>query len=69
MIVNTDAGLLRVEEYNDGVARGVMISLNDDIVAMVDVLARAPGEETGEARVLVYKEGSDEPNTMTTVNR
>lgn len=36
LVVQTDCGPITVQEYDDGIANGVKIFLNDTIVAMVD---------------------------------
>lgn len=65
----TSAGIITTRLYDDGCAKGIQILLNDEIVAMLDVYEPSEGEIEGEARVLVYKKYSDEPNYCITVNR
>lgn len=51
----TSAGVITTRFYDDGIARGIQICLDDTIVCMLDVLEPINGEVEGEARVLVYK--------------
>ena len=61
--VDTSEGLLIVESYDDGCAKGVKISVNGDTVALIDVT------NDGEIRLLGYKEQCDEPSIYYSVNR
>lgn len=65
----TSAGEITTRFYDDGIARGTQVLLGDDIVCVLDVYEASEGEEEGEARVLAYKVGDDEPTECTSVNR
>lgn len=70
----TSAGVVTTEFYDDEIAKGIKVLLNDEIVAMVDVYEAKEGEAEGEARVLVYHKGDhcdawDEPIACITINR
>ncbi len=72
--MKTSAGIITTKFYDDGVAKGVQILLDDTIVAMLDVYEPVDGETQGEARVLVYKNTYDddeeeEPIACITINR
>lgn len=67
--MQTSAGEITTRFYDDGIAKGVQILLNNEIVAMLDVYEPLDGETEGEARVLVYCKGDDEPTHCITVNR
>ena len=56
----TSAGIITTSFYDDGIAKGIQILLNDTIVCMLDVYEPEDGEQEGEARVLVYKKEYDE---------
>jgi hypothetical protein len=53
--IQTSAGFVKTQIYDDGCANGIQILLNDDIVCALDVYEPSEGELEGEARVLVYK--------------
>lgn len=65
----TGAGILTTRLYDDGIAKGVQIMLNDEIVAMLDVYEPQDGETEGEARVIIYRNDSDEPTDIISINR
>ena len=66
--IMTACGWARVEYYDDGCARGIKVILDDEIVAMLDVLERVDDKDADpEARVLVYENGSDEPTVCVEV--
>lgn len=70
----TSAGIITTEFYDDVIAKGVKIRLDDELVAMVDVYEPEEGETEGEARVLAYHKGNcydawDEPIACITINR
>ena len=72
--MKTSAGVISTQFYDDGIAKGIQILLNDTIVAMLDVYEPVDGEAEGEARVLVYKASYDEgeeeePIECITINR
>ncbi len=60
---DTALGSLVAESYNDGYAKGIKISLNGDIVALVDVT------QDEEIRLIGYKEDCDEPSLFYSLNR
>lgn len=51
-------------KYDDGCARGIQILVNDEIVAAVDVT-----RPDDEIRIISYKEGIDEPISITSYNK
>lgn len=51
------------KKYDDGCARGIQILVNDEIVAAVDVI-----RPDNEIRIISYKEGIDEPTSITSYN-
>lgn len=55
---------ITTREYDDGCARGIQVLINDEIVAAVDIT-----RPDDEIRILVYKEGIDEPINTTSYNR
>lgn len=70
----TSAGVISTRLYDDGMAKGIQILLDDTIVAILDVYEPSEGEAEGEARVLVYKKEYDEdeeeaPTECVTINR
>ena len=73
-IFKTSAGIITTAFYDDGIAKGVQISLDGVIVAMLDVYEPTDEEDEGEARVLVYKkqyteEEEEDPIACITINR
>ncbi|SEF89365.1 hypothetical protein [Lachnospira multipara] len=60
---DTALGSLVAESYNDGYAKGIKISLNGNIVALVDVT------EDEEIRLIGYKGDCDEPSLFYSINR
>lgn len=67
--MKTSAGEITTRFYDDGIAKGVQVMLNGEIVAMLDVYEPNEGETEGEARVLVYCNDDDEPTECITINR
>lgn len=65
----TSAGVITYDFYDDLIAKGIMIYLNDKIVCALDVYEPLEGETEGEARVLVYCNDDDEPTECITINR
>ena len=61
--VGTSIGPLIAEPYDDGSAKGVQISVNGVVAALIDVT------EDGEIRLVGYKEYRDEPSLLYSVNR
>ena len=72
--MQTSAGIITTQTYDDGIAKGIHILLDGEIVAALDVYEPSEGETEGEARVLVYKKeyAEDEeeaPIECITINR
>lgn len=67
--MKTSAGEITTRFYDDGIAKGIQILLNGEIIAMLDVYESQEDEIEGEARVLVYKNGDDEPSECIVINR
>ena len=72
--MKTSAGTITTRFYDDGIAKGIQILLNDNIVAMLDVYEAQDDEVEGEARVLVYKKEyakyeEETPIECITINR
>ena len=67
--METSAGKLIAEEYDDGCARGLTIKLNGNIIALVDALNPVEGEMESEVRILAYRGDSDEPTDCISINR
>lgn len=60
-------GTVKVTNYDDGMAEGIRLVLtnkdgNESKIAL-DIL-----KDTGEARAVIYKVGSDEPNAIISLN-
>ena len=60
-------GTVKITNYDDGIADGIRIVYTDsdgnESEIALDVL-----KDTGEARALIYKVGSDEPDKVITLN-
>lgn len=58
---------VKVTNYDDGMAEGIRLVLTDkdgnESEIALDIL-----KDTGEARALIYKVGSDEPDECITLN-
>ena len=69
--MSTSAGKITTCFYDDEIAKGIQVYLDDIIVAMLDVYEPVGGETEGEARVLVYRLDPDceEPTHCIPVNR
>ena len=70
----TSAGVITTRFYDDGIAKGIQVLLDNEIVAMLDVYEPSEGETEGEARVLAYKKTYPEdeeeaPIACITINR
>lgn len=70
----TSAGVITTRFYDDGIAKGIQIYLDDEIVAMLDVYEPIGNEPEGEARVLVYRKEYSEneeeaPIACVSINR
>lgn len=67
--MKTSAGEITTRFYDDDIAKGIKVYLNNELVAMLDVYEPNESETEGEARVLVYCNGDDEPTECITINR
>ena len=60
-------GTVKVTNYDDGIAEGIRLILTDkdgnESEIALDIL-----KDTGEARAIIYKIGSDEPDTIISLN-
>ena len=60
-------GTVKVTNYDDGMAEGIRLILTDrdgnESEIALDIL-----KDTGEARAIIYKVGSDEPDEIITLN-
>lgn len=60
-------GTVKVTNYDDGIAEGIRLVLTDkdgnESEIALDIL-----KDTGEARAVIYKVGSDEPNEIISLN-
>ena len=58
---------VKVTNYDDGMAEGIRLILTDkdgnESEIALDIL-----KDTGEARAIIYKVGSDEPDEVITLN-
>ena len=60
-------GIVKVTNYDDGMAEGIRLVLTDkdgnESEIALDIL-----KDTGEARAIIYKVGSDEPDEFVSLN-
>ena len=67
MKAKLENGTVKVTNYDDGIAEGIRITFTDkdgnESEISLDIL-----KDTGEARALIYKVGSDEPDTIISLN-
>lgn len=60
-------GTVKITNYDDGIADGIRIVYTDsngnESEIALDIL-----KDTGEARAIIYKVGSDEPDELITLN-
>lgn len=67
MKAKLENGTVKVTDYDDGIAEGIRLTLTDkdgnESEIALDVL-----KDTGEARALIYKVSSDEPDEIITLN-
>lgn len=65
--VKLENGTVKVANYDDGMAEGICLILTDkdcnESEIALDIL-----KDTGEARALIYKVGSDEPDEIISLN-
>lgn len=63
--IQTECGLLKAIYYDDKIAEGIQISLNDEIVAMVDIMKENKVLNIpAHSKTIVYKDGSDDPTAI-----
>lgn len=67
MIAKLENGNVKIINYDDGMAEGIRLVLTDkdgnESEIALDIL-----KDTGEARAIIYKVGSDEPDTIISLN-
>ena len=67
MKAKLENGKVKVTNYDDGMAEGVRLILTDkdgnESEIVLDIL-----KDTGEARAIIYKVGSDEPDEIISLN-
>ena len=67
MKAKLENGTVKVTNYDDGIAEGIRLILIDkdgnESEISLDIL-----KDTGEARALIYKVGSDEPDETISLN-
>lgn len=67
MIAKLENGTVKVTNYDDGIAEGIRLTFTDkdgnESEIALDIL-----KDTGEARTVIYKVGSDEPDELITLN-
>ena len=67
MKAKLENGIVKVINYDDGMAEGIRLILTDkdgnESEIALDIL-----KDTGEARAIIYKVGSDEPDECITLN-
>lgn len=67
MKAKLENGIVKVTNYDDGIAEGFRLTLTDrdgnESEMALDIL-----KDTGEARAIIYKVGSDEPDELITLN-
>ena len=67
MIAKLENGKVKVTNYDDGIAEGIRLTLTDkdgnESEITLDIL-----KDTGEARAVIYKVGSDEPDETISLN-
>lgn len=67
MKIKTSVGVIKAKSYDDGMAKGIELTLNGDIVCMLDVMEH-PTE--GGTRLIVYSEYyEDEPTYVIDINK
>lgn len=67
MKAKLENGIVKVTNYDDGMAEGIRLTLTDkdgnESEIALDIL-----KDTGEARAVIYKVGSDDPDELITLN-
>ena len=67
MKIKTNEGIITAMPYDDGIAKGVKLLLNDELVCMLDVMTH-PTE--GGTRLIVYSNYyEDEPTYIIDINK
>ena len=67
MTIETNVGVITAVPYDDGMAKGIELKLNDDIICMLDVMEH-PTE--GGTRLIVYADYyEDEPTHIIDINK
>ena len=67
MKIDTKAGVITAVPYDDGIAKGIELQLNGDIICMLDVMTH-PTE--GDTRLIVYADyEEDEPTHIIEINK
>ena len=67
MKAKLENGAVKVTNYDDGMAEGIRLILTDkdgnESEITLDII-----KDTGEARAIIYKVGSDEPDEIISLN-
>ena len=64
--MKTKAGLITTRFYDDGIAKGIQVLLDNELVCMLDIME----EEYEGTRLIVYsKYNEDEPTHIIEVNK
>lgn len=67
MKAKLESGTVKVTNYDDGIAEGIRLTFTDrdgnESKIALDIL-----KDTGEARAVIYKVGSDKPDELITLN-
>ena len=67
MKAKLENGIVEVTNYDDGIAEGIRLALTDrdgnESEIALDIL-----KDTGEARAVIYKVGSDKPDELIILN-
>lgn len=65
--ITTNAGIMTATPYDDGMAKGIALKLNNEIVCMLDVMTHSTG---GGTRLIVYSDYyEDEPTHIIDINK
>lgn len=67
MEIKTNAGLITAQTYDDGMAKGILVKLDGEIVCMLDVMDHPT---QGGTRLIVYSQyNEDEPTHIIEINK
>lgn len=67
MNIQTEAGVITAISYDDGIAKGIQLQLNGDIICMLDVMTHPTD---GGTRLIVYADYyEDEPTHIIDINK